>query len=523
MKRILGLLGWLGVVLVLAAVAIRFLRPDPTWQAWSQGLALAGLVVTALYALSQWRDIGRSFQGRGAKYGSVALGSVVVLLAILAGINWISNRQNKRWDLTSAKQFSMSDQTRSILTSLSQPIEVRVYYDAQTGSQQMRDVLDEYVYITKQLNVEYIDAYKNRLRAQQDEITALPTILLKNGARTERVTRADEQSITNALKKLIEGKSQKVYFVQGHGEHDTDDTQKAGYAGFVNGLKNDNFEVAKVTLAMTAKVPDDAALLVIAGPKADYLAPEVDAIRGYLLRGGKVWLLLDPPDKVDAPQAASLIALAKEWGIEVGSNLVIDTSGYGQAIGAGPAVPIAMPAAAGHAITRDFRMITAFPLSRSVTPIEGGVSGRTAQRVVETSPQSWAETDLKELFDTGRPKQEPEKGDKPGPIGLVAAVSAPPASTDGAAPGTETRFVVVGDSDFISNGALGTQGNQDLALNMANWLVQQEELIAIRPRDPDDRRINLTADQRTVVGYTTLIIVPLLLVGNAIRVWWRRR
>ena len=131
MKRILGLLGWLGVVLVLAAVAIRFLRPDPTWQAWSQGLALAGLVVTALYALSQWRDIGRSFQGRGAKYGSVALGSVLVLLAILAGINWIANRQNKRWDLTSAKQFSMSDQTRSILTSLSQPIEVRVYYDAQ--------------------------------------------------------------------------------------------------------------------------------------------------------------------------------------------------------------------------------------------------------------------------------------------------------------------------------------------------------------------------------------------------------
>ena len=117
-KRLLGLLGWLGVVLVLAAVVIRLTKPE--WQPWSQGLALAGLVTTALYALSQWRDIGRSFQGRNVKYGSVAVGSVLLFLAILVAINWIGSREHKRWDFTVAKQFTMSDQTKKILSGADQ-------------------------------------------------------------------------------------------------------------------------------------------------------------------------------------------------------------------------------------------------------------------------------------------------------------------------------------------------------------------------------------------------------------------
>jgi ABC-type uncharacterized transport system involved in gliding motility auxiliary subunit len=526
-KRIVGLLGWLGVVLVLASVAILALGQTLPieWQPWRQRLALAGLVVTAIYALSQWRDIARSFQGRNAKYGSIAAGSAIVLLAILVGIYWIAKRQNKRWDLTSAQQFSMSDQTRSILTNLRQPIAIRAYYDPQAGSQALRDVLDEYQYISKQVQVEYIDAIKDPVRTRQDAITEAPTLVLQSGDKTERVTgTADEQNVTNAIKKLVEGKTQKVYFVQGHGERDTDDTQPGGYAGLASGMKNDNFDIAKLTLAQTGKVPDDAALVVIAGPKTDYLPPEVDAIRGYLLRGGKVVMMIDPPEKVDSPQPTSLIAFAKEWGIDVGNNLVVDMSGYGQVIGAGPAVPIAMPAAGGHPITRDFRLITAFPLTRSVTPIEGGVSGRTAQRVLETSPQSWAETDLKELYTTGKPKQEADKGDTAGPVGIAAAVSAPPASNGStAAAGAESRLVVIGDSDFASNRFLGTQGNKDLALNAANWAVQQEDLIAIRPKAPDDRRISLTAAQVAMLFWATVVVIPLLFIGNAVRVWWRRR
>jgi len=125
LKRVLGLLGWLGVALVFAAVAIRFTKPE--WQQWYNALALAGLACTLLYILSQWREVARSFSGRQARLGSLLAASVVVVLAILFAINYLSSRHNKRWDLTAAKQFSLSDQTKKVLQGLQKPVRVRVF------------------------------------------------------------------------------------------------------------------------------------------------------------------------------------------------------------------------------------------------------------------------------------------------------------------------------------------------------------------------------------------------------------
>jgi ABC-type uncharacterized transport system involved in gliding motility auxiliary subunit len=528
-KRFLGLLGWIGVLLVVAAVVLRFTKPD--LAPWYQRLALAGLVVTALYTLSQWRDIARSFQGRNVKYGSIAATSVLVVLGILIAINWISNRQNKRWDLTAGGQFSLSDQTKQILSSLNQPLVIRTFY--RDNATEYRDRLAEYAYQSKQVTTEYVDADNNPIEAQKAGITMVPTFVLEYAGRTEKATAVDEQSITNALKKVIEGRAKKIYFLQGHGERDPLASEPTGYTGIVEALKNDNFEVEKLVLAQTGKVPDDATLIVIAGPTTDLLAPELESLRAFLKRGGKLALLLDPPDKGTAADPAGLIALAREWGADVGNDLIVDASGMGQLIGTGPSTPIATPVR--HAITENFRFMTAFPLARSVTPVEGGSGGHVAQKVLETSPQSWAEGDLKALYSTNRP-QPNGPGDKAGPVSVAVAVSAaatdvPAAATPAAdpnakptdAPKPETRVVIVGDSDFASNRALGIQGNREVFLNMANWLAQQENLIAIRPKDPDDRPLTMTADQEQYVFYFTMFIVPALLIGNGIRVGWRRR
>ena len=523
MKRLLGLLGWLGVVLVLAAVVIRLTKPQ--LQPWSQGLALAGLITTALYALSQWRDIGRSFQGRNVKYGSVALGSVLLFLAILVAINWIGSREHKRWDFTQNQQFTMSDQTKKILSGLTKPVAVHVFYDRQGGSNDYRDKFDEYRNLTRNISVDYVDAINDPVQSKKYNITALPTIVFEAEGRTERTNSVDEQAITNSLKKLLEGTAKKIYFVQGHGEHSTDDTAgKLGYGSLAASLKNDNFDVAKVTLAQEGKVPDDASVVVVGGPKIDYLPAEIDLLRGYLRRGGKLLLLIDPPEKPDAPPFTNLVAFAREFDIELGNNVVVDASGLGQLFGASEAVPIAMPVNPPHPITRDFGQMTAFPLARSVTPVEGGVNGKTAQKVLETSPRSWAETDIKSLFDGKGVQPNPEKGDKIGPVSIAAAVSFPADATSGATDAkAEARLVVVGDSDFIANQAINSAGNRDLGLNMDNWLAQQEDLIAIRPRDPADRRITLTQDQSNWMFWTAIFIIPGLLFANAFRVWWKRR
>ena len=140
MKKLMGFLGWFGVGLVAAAVVIRFTQPE--WIEWSQRLAIAGLVVTLIYTLGQWRDIARSFGGRNVKYGSMAAGSVVVFLGILVGINWIASRQNKRWDVTETKQFELSDQSKKVMTSLTKPVYAAVFHS--TGDvQRYRDRMAE--------------------------------------------------------------------------------------------------------------------------------------------------------------------------------------------------------------------------------------------------------------------------------------------------------------------------------------------------------------------------------------------
>ncbi len=522
MKRILGILGWVGVALVGAAVVLNFTKPDLIEL--RRGLALSGLVVTLIYALSQWRDIARSFQGRNVKYGSIAAGSVLIFIGILVALNWISSRQNKRWDLTESKMFSLSDQTKQILGGLTSPLNIKVFYSQPDSPAAYRDRLESYKYLSNQISVEYIDGVAKPTEADQNEITAYPTLVFEYQGRKQRATSADEQSVTNVLKKILEGKTKKAYFTQGHGERDIDDSKPGpGYKAASAALTDENFEVAKVQLAQQGSIPADATVVIVAGATGDFLPQEAELVSAFLKKGGKVLLLIDPPSKGGTAQPASLIALAKEWGIQVGSDLVVDPNG--QLIGADASVPVGMPVK--HAITANFAKMTAFRVARSVVPVEGGVDGKIAQTFVQSGDRSWAEADVKGLYETGTPNMDLDKGDKKGPVSVAVAVSAPAptttASEDPSGPRPESRLVVVGDSDFAANNDLAFQGNGDLFLNTMNWLAQQENLIAIRPKDPEDRRLQLTQDQQVNINWLSLAIIPLLLFGNAFRVYWKKR
>jgi hypothetical protein len=174
-------------------------------------------------------------------------------------------------------------------------------------------------------------------------------------------------------------------------------------------------------------------------------------------------------------------------------------------------------------------MMTAFPLAREASPVAGGVNGHVAQSFIETGPRSWAETDLKSLMTTGAVSLDESKGDKKGPIPLGSAVSAaaasaaPPKPGEPDAPKPETRVAVIGDSDFAANGTLGMPGNRDLFMNTIGWLSQQDNLISIRPKEPDDRRITLTATQESNVFWLSLLIIPGFIFAAGVSSWWRRR
>jgi ABC-type uncharacterized transport system involved in gliding motility auxiliary subunit len=522
-NRIFSIVGWIGMGLVAAAVAIRFGLPAKDQYAYY--LAWGGLVCMLVYTLSQWREIAGVFSRRQTRYGTLTGVSVLVVLGILVAINYIGKRQNKRWDLTVAKQFSLSDQTKNFVGKLDAPLQILVFAQ-EPEFPSFKDRLKEYEYASKQVSTDYIDPDKKREIAQQNQVQQYGTIVLKYKDRTERVTSNTEQDITNGIIKVVSGQQKKVYFTAGHGEKDTTAADRDGYNGIAASLGRENYTVDKVVLAQRGAVPEDASVVIVAGPVNDFLPGEIDALKKYLDKSGKLLLLIDPPQKVDTPPLTNLIALAHDWGMDVGNNAVVDTSGMGQLIGASAAMPVAANYPS-HPITDRFNVMTVYPLARSVTPVSGGVNGHTAQSLVETSDRSWSETNLKDLY-AGKAELNESQGDKKGPISLAAAVSATPAADasktdDKDAPKPETRVVVFGNSAFVANSTLGLPGNRDLFMNTVGWLSQQENLISIRPKDADDRRLTLTAAQQNNIMVLSLLIIPGLIFGSGVYSWWRRR
>ena len=523
LHRILNILGWVGTALVFGAVAIRFIRPEwdqyATWSAW------AGLALIVVYMLGQWREVLEYFRRRQARYGAIAAVGVLVALAIVVAVNYLGARQNKRWDLTASRQNSLSEQTVRVLQSLEAPAKFTVF-DRQTDIDRFRNRLDEYAYNSRQVSVEYIDPDMRPVVAREYDIQTYGTVVVDYMGRRERVTSDTEQDLTNGLIKAMSEMERKVYFLEGHGEKEFSNTERDGYSAASGSLRLDNYLVERLVLAQRDDVPADATVVLIAGPTTDVLPAEAEALRRYLARAGKLMILLDPPVGPQAAPLPNLEAIVREWGIDPGSNVVVDVSG------ATNEPSIAVAATYGvHPITERFATLTIYPLARAVEPVSGGTNGRVAQTIVETSRQSWAESDLASLTsDTGVTMDE-ASGDKPGPISLGVAVSAPveapaedqsdPAGSD--APTPETRVVVFGDSEFASNAYGGVPGNVNLFANAISWLAQQENLIAIRPTEAENRRVTMTPRQQTAVMVTSIFLLPALVFGTGVFIWWRRR
>ena len=551
LNRIFGFLGWIGSTLVFAAVLAWLVSPEQ--ESLRRTLALAGLACIVLYGAGHWREVGRSFGRRQTRYGALAGTSILLVVAIVVALNYVLARQNQRWDLTAGGQYSLSDQTRQVLDTLAAPIRILVFA-REPDFPRFQDRLEGYAYQSSRVTIDYIDADRQPMLARQYDVQSYGTIVFEYEDRVERVDSDAEQDLTNALIKVVEGAQQTVYFLEGHGEKTHADSNRDGYSTVSAALELDNFEVDSLVLAQQGAIPDDATVVVAAGPQTDLLPGEIDALGAYLDRGGKLLLLLDPPVTGDEPAPEGLLGLVRAWGIEVGADVVVDASGVGQLFGADASVPVAANYPF-HPITERFNLLTAYPLARSVSAAAGRPDGRIAQSFIETGPQSWQEADIDSLV-TGQVELDEESGDRPGPVAIGMAVSAPaPAPADAgdgageagaeddAAQGSpadapdgesdpeggddpappETRLAVIGDSDFASNAVVGIQGNRDMFLNTVNWLAQQENLISIRAREPEDRRLTLTASAQRRIFWLSVLLLPAAILGVGVYTWMSRR
>jgi gliding motility-associatede transport system auxiliary component len=447
---------------------------------------------------------------RAANFAQAAIYTLIIL-AILGVVNFLAQRYNKSFDATANKKYTLSDQTAKVVKNISGDLTI-MYWDRPNGFPNAQDLFDRYKGLSPKVTVEYEDVDKNRTQAIAAGVKSVPTILVKVGNKTETAKSLTEEEVTGAMVRALKGGDRTVCFTSGFGEGSTTDTTGGEGLGNAKDLtEKNNYKTEVVPLIPKAEIPADCTILVVAGPKRNYLQPAVDAVKNYVENGGRALIMLDPPlkFKTEIDDNAGLTAVLDGWGVKMDNDLVLDLSGVGQLFGLGPEFPI-VTKYEDHAIVRDMKDLpTGFPITRS---LEVGKGDKTmVSALFSTSDDAVATEDLKN-------PQVDVKAAKPGARVLAAAGTYTTGKENG-----NGRFVVVGTSRWISNGFLSFNGNRDLYLNMLNWLSSDEDLISIRPKDPEDRRLNMNPRQATMLFYGSVVVIPLAIIIAGVGVWWKRR
>ena len=524
---------------------------------------------------------------RGGLVASTFLGVGVLLVAALVGmVNYFGFKYHSRFDWTSSRFYSLSEKSLNVVESLDQDLRVVVFMTP--GSQlyaPATEILARYETASPRVSLRIVDPERNIAEARQllDEfqVTSLNSIVLESEGDRRVIEEADlaeydysgmqygqgaqireflgEQMITGAILELVEDRKPRILFTSGHGETTVDDVSPRGLSQARELLGRDNFAMEDWASLGEDSVPEGTDLLVIAGPTVAFLAPELEALRHYLLHEGRALLMLDPTLTDEGVAATGFEEWLRSFGVELDSVLVVD-----------PVNPLPFYSAEtffandypGHPITEALEDATypvIFSLARSVRRSEGSADeGIDTREIVRTSADAWGEVDLSDLGAVERGVQ-----DLSGPVAIAVAVEidlpdpepegtvvliedddgdggalsrgesddtvgdgeSGEVSMDGesAESSKSGRLVVFGDSDFASNAQLSSAGNPTVFLNTINWLVERENLLAIPPRKAEQIQLGLSRSELSSIYLLVLLVLPLASLAAGIGVYLRRR
>jgi hypothetical protein len=473
--------------------------------------------------------------------------AVLLMTAAVVLLNVLVSRFPARLQLKSRSRVTLSERTLGLLHGLSGEIDVVGFLasDSQLYDE-VRILLREYAYVAASLesvtlNLEIVDPRRDIARtrelARKYDVTAEDVIVFSCAGRRKYIEIKDlaqyeveltqsgvarrmvgflgEQAFSSAILSVTQEHSPVIYFVTGHGERDTEDFgRQGGYSAIARSIRHDNMEVRRLQLAEHGAVPQDCAALIVAGPDRRLSDVEIRCLEDYLKnRHGRVMLLLDP--SIDT----GLGSLLETWGVGLGGGVAagltftgreLVVAGYGQ-----------------HAITRAFKNVTTmFYMPRPVYPVKPADLGNGHQDedrarvtvLAATGEEGWEERDLSQ-----DPPRYDAETDRRGPVSVAVAVEKGPVGVDVKI--QSTRLVVIGDSYFVSNAALGSGvgGNTSLFLSALNWLVERESLLTVAPRPPLELRLDMNQAQWTQAFLLMVGAVPGGIALLGFFVWLKRR
>jgi ABC-type uncharacterized transport system involved in gliding motility auxiliary subunit len=463
-----------------------------------------------------WRD---RFQSRRVQYGAGSIVSVLLVAGILALAAGLAGWHPMRWDTTSEQTQSLSPASLALLKEVTQPLSMTVFMP-----ESAKEVLQLYGYHNSKVSYRFVDPEREPLKAQQAGYRFAGNVLLDYQGRRQMADQTDENAITNALRKVLKKERQKVYFLAGHGERDLADPKPGGFQVAKTALENEGYDVESLNLLSRGAVPEDAAVVIVAGPKKPLLSTEVQALKAYLEKGGRLFIMLE------AFEDGGLQGFLAGYGVGLDNGLILDVNQVSQSLGLSAVMPLVSQYGPSK-ITQDFKnLVTIYPMARPLILRKDHPEG-SLLALATTMPTSYEKLgkewikEEKAAFDA--------KTDKKGPftVGAQVEIKLTPPKTEPApkgdkqpAPpeGSKTYLVVFGDADFAANSFFNLFGNGDLFLNTTNFLARAMEQITVRGAGKA-QLLSLKTGQIWALFLVCLAGAPLVMLAAGIWAYRRRR
>jgi ABC-type uncharacterized transport system involved in gliding motility auxiliary subunit len=442
---------------------------------------------------------------------ATAIFVALVLVAAIA-VAFLSTRFAFESDWSHANGASVGGATKTLLKTLDAPVDVVSYASRQNGLRAViADFVERYRRAKPDVTLRFVDPDTDPEAMRAAGVSVDGELDIRYKDRSERLKVLSETEFSNALLRLSRTRERIVAFLEGDGERQPTGKANADLGQFVAALASRGVRAVPLPLANTGKVPENADLVVVANPRVA-LAPAVVAeLVDYVDRGGNLLWLTEPDEN------AGLDALAAALSIRTLPGTVVDASG--SAFGLGDPSFVALSAYPPHVITHGFSLTTLLPQPAALAQLAD--TKWDSKPLLRSSAKSWNETGhipkAGESADTI--KQDADLGEIAGPLDLAFALSRLSPRPDK----REQRVVVVGDGDFLSNSFLGNGGNRELGQRVFDWLLGDDDQIAVPDKAAPDRALALTQAGLGVLSIGFLVVLPLLLAASGLAIAWRRR
>jgi ABC-2 type transport system permease protein len=503
------------IAALFASLASSFASQAIIFKSIGWGLAVA------LLALWGWLDragFRKFFARKGAKYGASSGVVLLMTVAVLVAISIITSRPrfDKTLDLSRDQTNTLSDQSIKAVESLkTRDIELKVtaFFMEQQQEQGFRDLISLYTAKGAKMGIDYINPQKDPTRAMAEKLTSGNTVIFKLGNQENRITTFTEEKVTNALVAVLKEGTKKIYFTKGHGEGQLSGQEASGFELISQELKNNRYDVADVNLIDSGKVPDDAAALIIAGPKYDFKEQEVKFIDDFVSKGGSVLALVDAMTPV-----TNLNSGLSKFGLSFNSDFMILRPDDPRAQLLGQNNAIVGEFDEFSPVTKDFarksNVAVLFQNTRTVSEHTDNTAKFKVSMIGKTAGETTVK--VKNVNAAGDLRGISQDRIEQGSFAVMATATGKSGEKD-------VRIAAFGSSQFMSNQGAQRAENRDLLVNTVSWLTQDDAFISIRPKDQTKSSLALSSGGATLNLLFISYIYPFLFLGFGAFYWLRRK